>query len=70
MEGALNGITNKNVQTTLVPSAGTAIVEFKVDIPGDYLLVDHSIFRINKGAVGMLTVTGEEDPEVFRALPD
>jgi len=68
LEGALNGITNKNVQTTLVPSAGAAIVEFKVDVPGDYLLVDHSIFRINKGAVGVITVTGEEDNEIFRVL--
>ena len=68
LEGALNGITNKNVQTTLVPSGGATIVEFKVDIPGNYLLVDHSISRINKGAVGMLTVIGEEVNEVFRAL--
>tara|TARA_Y100001936_G_C16041843_1_gene652073 strand:- start:25 stop:1008 length:984 start_codon:yes stop_codon:yes gene_type:complete len=67
-EGSLNGIANKNVQTTLVPSGGTAILEFKVDIPGNYLLVDHSIFRINKGAVAVLKVTGEEDLEVFRAL--
>ena len=68
LEGAINGITNKNVQTTLVPSAGAAIVEFKVDVPGNYLLVDHSIFRINKGAVGVITVTGEEDHEIFRVL--
>ena len=68
LEGALNGITNKNVQTTLVPSGGAAILEFKVDIPGNYLLVDHSIFRINKGAVAVLKVTGEEDLEIFRAL--
>ena len=68
LEGALSGITNKNVQTTLVPPGGAAIVEFKVDIPGNYLLVDHSIFRINKGAAGILTVIGEEDQEVFRAL--
>ncbi len=68
LEGAINGITNKNVQTTLVPSAGAAIVEFKVDVPGNYLLVDHSIFRINKGAVGLLTVTGEEDQEIYKAL--
>ncbi|MBT6718204.1 MAG: nitrite reductase, copper-containing [Nitrospina sp.] len=68
LEGAINGITNKNVQTTLVPSAGATIVEFKVDVPGNYLLVDHSIFRINKGAVGLLTVTGEEDPEIYKAL--
>ena len=50
-----------------MPSGGAAILEFKVDIPGNYLLVDHSIFRINKGAVAVLKVTGEEDPEIFRA---
>lgn len=68
LEGALDGIAKNNVQTTLVPSAGAAILEFKVDVPGNYLLVDHSIFRINKGAVGVLTVTGEKDPEIFRVL--
>ena len=68
LEGALNGIANKNVQTTLVPSGGAAILEFKVDIPGNYLLIDHSIFRINKGAVAVLNVTGEEDPEIFKTL--
>jgi len=68
LEGALDGLANKNVQTTLVPSAGAAILEFKVDIPGNYLLVDHSIFRINKGAVAVLNVTGEDDPEIFRVL--
>jgi len=65
MEGTLNGAINRNVQTTLVPSAGSAIVEFKVDVPGDYLLVDHSIFRIAKGAVGFLSVTGKDNPEIF-----
>jgi nitrite reductase (NO-forming) len=48
MEGALSGAVNHNVQTTLVPSAGATIVEFKIDVPGDYLLVDHSIFRVAK----------------------
>ena len=66
--GALNGIINKNVQTTLVPSGGAAIVEFKVENPGNYLLVDHSIFRIKKGALGILEVSGEKDQEIFRAL--
>ncbi len=49
-----------NVQTTLIPSGGAAIVEFKVEVPGTYVLVDHSIFRaFNKGALGMLKVEGE-----------
>ena len=55
-----------NVQTTLVPSGGSAIVEFKVDVPATYILVDHSIFRaFNKGALGMLQVTGNENQEIF-----
>lgn len=56
----------ENVQTTLVPAGGSAIVEFKVDVPGTYILVDHSIFRtFNKGALGMLKVEGPEDKPVY-----
>lgn len=68
LEGAVNGITNRNVQTTLVPSGGTTIVEFTIDVPGDYLLVDHSIFRINKGAIGLISAVGEERPEIFEPI--
>ena len=68
VEGAINGVVNKNVQTTLVPSAGSTIVELRVEIPGDYLLVDHSIFRVAKGAVGFLSVTGKEQPEIFKSI--
>ncbi|QPJ65035.1 MAG: nitrite reductase, copper-containing [Candidatus Nitrohelix vancouverensis] len=67
VEGALGGLKNHGVQTTLIPSAGATIVEFVVDAPGDYTLVDHSIFRVAKGAIGVLEVEGEENPEVFRA---
>jgi nitrite reductase (NO-forming) len=57
-----------NVQTTLIPSGGSSIVEFKVDTTGTYLLVDHSIFRtFHKGTVGMLRVDGEPDTTVFKA---
>jgi nitrite reductase (NO-forming) len=68
LEGALNGITNRNVQTTLVPSAGATIVEFTIDVPGDYLLVDHSIFRIDKGAIGLISAAGDESPEIFESI--
>ncbi|WP_439649425.1 copper-containing nitrite reductase [Flavobacterium taihuense] len=57
---------NTNVQTTLIPAGGSAIVEFKVDVPGTFILVDHSIFRaFNKGALGMLKVTGEENKKIY-----
>lgn len=57
---------NENVQTTLIPSGGSAIVEFKVDVPGTFILVDHSIFRaFNKGALGMLKVEGVENKKIY-----
>lgn len=52
----------RNVQTTLVTAGGSTIVQFKVDVPGTYVLVDHSLFRaFNKGALGMLKVSGAEN---------
>jgi nitrite reductase (NO-forming) len=65
LEGAIGGVINQNVQTTLVPSAGSVILEFKVDVPGAYLLVDHSIFRVAKGALGILSVEGEPNLSIF-----
>src|SRR5262249_21477433 len=57
-----------NIQTTLVPAGGSAIVEFTARVPGDYALVDHSIFRaFNKGAVGTLVVEGRDQPELYAA---
>ncbi|AOE49255.1 copper-containing nitrite reductase [Kangiella sediminilitoris] len=57
---------NHNIQTTLVPAGGSAIVDFEVQVPGNLILVDHSIFRaFNKGALGMINVTGEEDKVVY-----
>ena len=59
-------LQNHNVQTTLIPAGGAAIVEFKVDVPGTFIIVDHSIFRaFNKGALAMLKVEGDEDQNIF-----
>lgn len=59
-------VINKNIQTTLIPAGGSAIVEFKVDVPGTMILVDHSIFRaFNKGALGMLKVEGAENKTIY-----
>jgi len=56
----------ENVQTTLVPAGGAAIVEFKVEVPGSYKLVDHSILRaFNKGALGELKVEGSENKAMY-----
>lgn len=59
-------LINKNVQTTLVPAGGSAIVEFKVEVPGNLVMVDHSIFRtFNKGALGLIAVEGAENKVVY-----
>ncbi|EWH08330.1 nitrite reductase [Catenovulum agarivorans DS-2] len=59
-------LVNHNVQTTLVPAGGSAIVDFKLDVPGNFILVDHSIFRaFNKGALGILKVEGKEDKGIY-----
>ena len=68
-EGAVGGAPNRNIQTTLIPAGGAAIVEFKTNVPGRFLLVDHSISRaMDKGALGSLVVTGPEAPHLFRSL--
>ena len=59
-------VAQENVQTTVVPPGGSAIVEFKIDIPATYILVDHAIFRaFNKGALGMLKVEGEHNADIY-----
>ncbi|MCW7493816.1 copper-containing nitrite reductase [Leptospira sp. 2 VSF19] len=61
----------KNVQTTLIPAGGSAIVDFKVEVPGTLILVDHSIFRtFNKGSLGMLKVEGEPNATIYSGKQD
>jgi len=56
---------HKNVQTTLVPAGGATMVEFEVDYPGDYVLVDHALTRIDRGAWGILQVSGVTDATLY-----
>jgi len=65
-EGASEAASN--IQTTLVPAGGATVVEFTVDVPGEYLLVDHSLGRVAKGAIGTLRVEGDERPDIFQAV--
>lgn len=59
---------SQNIQTTMIPAGGAVIVEFKCEVPGEYVLVDHSLSRaFNKGAIGKLKVTGEANTKVFNA---
>jgi nitrite reductase (NO-forming) len=63
-EGGSN--VQKNVQTTLIPAGGAAVVKFTTRVPGSYVLVDHSIFRaFNKGALAIMKVTGPDDKSIY-----
>jgi nitrite reductase (NO-forming) len=58
-----------NVQTTLVPPGGATMVEFSLEVPGNYILVDHALARLQRGLAGFLVVEGAENPEVFDGTP-
>lgn len=64
--GSLTSPPITDVQTVSVPPGGAWMVEFTVDVPGTYILVDHALSRTERGLVGFLVVTGEEQPEIFR----
>lgn len=66
-EGSLSDPTH-NVQTTVVPAGSAAVVELRTPVPGNFSLVDHAIFRIQKGALGTLTVKGTAAPDIYSVV--
>jgi nitrite reductase (NO-forming) len=68
-EAGIGREPNRNVQTTMIPAGGAAMVEFTAQVPGRYLLVDHSLSRaLDKGALASIEVTGAPRPDIFQAL--
>ena len=68
-EGDLISLPHRNVQTTLIPAGGAVMVELTLDVPGKYLIVDHSLARaIDRGAVGEIVVEGKDRPDLFREV--
>lgn len=65
---SIGGAMEHNTQATAVLPGGASIVEFTVDVPGKYLLVDHALARMNKGAWAVLDVTGDENPSIFKEI--
>ena len=52
-----------------IPAGGATMVDFKVEVPGTYILVDHALTRaIDRGAAGLLIVTGDDNPDVFQGV--
>ena len=47
---------------------GSSIIEFTVNVPGKFLLVDHALARMNKGAWAVLEVSGAEQKDIFSSV--
>ncbi len=64
----LGGLTSpplRGIQTVTVPAGGAAITEFKLDVPGNYTLVDHALARMERGLLGVLHVEGPKNPDIY-----
>jgi nitrite reductase (NO-forming) len=66
-QASITSLPLTDVQTTLVPPGGATVVDFQVDVPGRYILVDHALSRAERGLLGFLVVEGEESPEIFHS---
>lgn len=64
IEGGLSDPAH-NIQTTFVPPGGASVMEFQPRVPGSYTLVDHAIFRVDRGAMGVLNVEGPPAPDIY-----
>ena len=43
------------------------MVDLTLDVPGEFLLVDHALSRAARGLVGKLVVDGDDAPAIFNA---
>jgi len=46
------------------------MVEFGLEVPGKYVLVDHALARMDRGAWGTLEVSGDKNPSIFDGIID
>lgn len=68
-QASLTSMPLTNVQTTLVPPGGATMVEFSLEVPGKFILVDHALARLQRGLAGFLIVEGPSNPEIFHGTP-
>lgn len=58
----------RDVQTVTVSPGAATMVEFDLQVPGTYTIVDHALSRLGKGAAGLLVVEGDENPEIYEGV--
>ncbi len=67
-DASLTSVPLTDLQTTLVPAGGATVVDFTLLEPGNYTMVDHALARIDRGAWGVLHVSGPQDPSIFSGV--
>ena len=55
----------EGIQTVSVAPGGAVIVEFKLQVPGNYTIVDHALTRLERGLAGILSVEGPPTPDIY-----
>ena len=63
--GGLQSPPLEGIQTVSVAPGGAVITEFKTKVPGNYTLVDHALARVERGLLGVLSVEGPPNPEIY-----
>ena len=67
--GSVTTAPMTDVQTTTVPAGGAAVVEMQLQVPGNYILVDHALSRELRGLGGTLIVEGPPAPDIYNGTP-
>jgi nitrite reductase (NO-forming) len=68
-EGSLTTPPLTNVQTTTVPPGSATVVEFQLQVPGRYIMVDHALARLQRGLAGYLIADGPAAPDILDGTP-
>lgn len=68
LNGSISSPPLLDVQTALVPAGGAVMAELKFDVPGRYVLVDHSLSRAERGLAAWIDVEGKNSPQIFSPI--
>ena len=57
----------QGVQTVGVPPGDATVVDFRTQVPGRYMLVDHALSRMERGLMGFIMVEGADNPDLYHS---
>jgi nitrite reductase (NO-forming) len=63
--GGFDAPVTTDEETWYTPPGSVAMFEFHLDEPGQYVLVDHALYRAGKGALGLMMVDGAWDATIY-----